>query len=770
MGKCPVCGSNAAVLLITVECSNTTCQNHPKKPTTMNPKLQQALNDPNRQNHPTSQSELSRIINTPLSHGLTDRELEEFNRLNLKADIYTAKTPDGKPKFRLYESQARSVLWYDRYKGVFAPISCGGGKTGTSLMIAERAWRRGMRKIMLLIPPEIYTQLTQRQNDRESDIASWRKTVELTIPFTGMGNLPGPGARARKAEQRKFGCFIVPHSLMSTQDSSELLEKINPGLIIIDEAHRFKNKNAAKTKRLLTYVRKHKPHLIILSGSITDRTIKDYFHFLEPTLHERSPLPLNYLDMLNWSQVLDTGSEPTEELKKGLTPLVSWGRRHFATEKYEAELDAEGNSLKGKAIIEDLKFDVSGIRKAYRLRLAHTPGVVSTADSGVGTTLVIRNIVVPRPNDESGKKLEEIEAGVEAMKTPNGDPISHAMQKFKWRYELSAGFYNKLYWPSPETVSKRKNITIAKAKEILTESLQAHNAHTRYSQELRKWFGNGKHRPGLDTPFLVGQSMMKNKSQFVGPELYELFVDWKQREKDLGDDLIERDSEPVRICDYKIKAAVQWAKELRSKKETKTAGLIIWYYHQEIGVWATEEAVKIFGKNGVVHCPAGDEYNKVILDKARNGNKVIVASWKAHGTGKNLQHFQHQWFIQFPRNCGEAEQLLARTHRPGQLADELVMHLCNSHVFDHQNFSACIRDATYVQQSMGSRQKLLMARYEPIPPMFPRDSFKEAGISDVAELDQEGEDYLKEKFGDGKGGKLEDIERDKDDEVAKGEE
>ncbi len=717
----------------------------------MNENLRRAMGDGDYQDkknsNPTSQSELSRITSIPLSFPLTDKEVEEFNRLNLKADVYLAKNKEGKPIFRLYESQARSVLWYDRYKGVFAPISCGGGKTGTSLMIAERAWRRGIQKIVLLIPPEIYDQLTTRQGTRESDIAFWRKRVELTYPITGMGNLAGPGARARRARDRKYGLFVVPHSLMSTQDSSELLEKINPGLIIIDEAHRFKNRSAAKTKRLMTYLFKHKPHLVILSGSITDKSVKDYFHFLKPTLDRKSPLPLDYQDMMNWAQVIDTGAEPTEHMKTQLTPLVTWGRKHFANEKYPDSLDGDGKVKPGKPVIDDLKFDVSGIRKAYKLRLNHCPGVVSTADSGVGTTLIIKNNVIERPTNDEIARLNKIEAGVLASVTPNGDPIDHAMNKFSWFYQLSCGFYYRQYWPTPETVGIRKNLTVSKAQEIIEGSQKVHVAHKLYTSALQKWFGESRHRVGLDTPFLVGNSMRKHGAQFVGQKLYNEWMQWKELEKEMGDDLIERDSEPVRISDYKIDAAVKWAVKL--KQDSKHAGAIIWYYYNEIGVWTTEKLEKALNELGmrgqVVHCPAGDEYNRVIIDP-KNATKIVVASLKAHGTGKNLQHFQDQWFLQWPRNCGEAEQVLARTHRPGQKADELVVNLSNSSEFDHRNFAACIRDATYVQQSTGARQKLLMAQYDPIPPMFPAESLNELGFG-VSGLDTDGEDLLHEKFG-----------------------
>ena len=106
------------------------------------------------------------------------------------------------------------------------------------------------------------------------------------------------------------------------------------------------------------------------------------------------------------------------------------------------------------------------------------------------------------------------------------------------------------------------------------------------------------------------------------------------------DDLPERLSRPVRVCDYKIKAAVEWCKERLEhgpEKETGQRGGIVWHHHPEIGRWLCEY-LKAAGVP-FVYAPAGDKGNEAVFSPG-----LVVASF-AHGVGKNLQHQCQQLFL-----------------------------------------------------------------------------------------------------------------------------
>jgi hypothetical protein len=656
-------------------------------------------------------SDVKRICSIPITRDLTPEELEEFNRRNIDGAYFDAG-------FRLFEPQARAILFFDRYGGVFAPISCGGGKTLLSLMIAERHWRRNQNeKILYLVPPEVYPQLVRQIGTRPSDLSWARRRVQLTIPSVGLGGLDAASRMARATGVPR-GLFIMPHSLMSTRDSSALLEAMNPSLVILDEAHRFKNRSAARTKRLMDFVHKKLPKLVVLSGSITNKSLRDYHHFLKPCLGVRSPLPFAQHLAMEWALVMDSDANPTDAMKKPVKPLVDWARFFF----------------RGVNLAED----VSGFRKAHKLRMSTCPGVVSTVDSGVPCTLLLVN--APTPHEQPGQEaaLEALVTKVEKdWETPNGDPIDHAIHKYHWLQQLSAGFYYELKWPTVSEVCRRRGVSKIEAEDFLKRSKDCLLLHGDYAKALRKWSGE-HHRAGLDTPWLVGQEMSKHGPRNVGAALYAVWRTWKNLADALGDDLIERDSVPVRVCDFKIRATRTWVRQL-----APGTGALLWVFHQEVGEWLVE-VLKADGKD-VLHCPAGDAYNKAIIDPV-NSKKIIVASMTAHGTGKNLQHFDQQAFVQWPRSASLAEQTLARTHRPGQEADELRIGTFNTTASDKHAFAACLRDACYVQQSTGSRQKVLMAQYDPLPEVFSHAVLAEMGLQ-PQRLDAKGEEEMKDKFG-----------------------
>ena len=85
------------------------------------------------------------------------------------------------------------------------------------------------------------------------------------------------------------------------------------------------------------------------------------------------------------------------------------------------------------------------------------------------------------------------------------------------------------------------------------------------------------------------------------------------------------------------------------------------------------------------------------------------------------------------------------SHRNGQETDALIMGTCNTTSFDHMNMAACLNDALYLHQTLGSRQKLIYANYDPVPKVFPSDFLRERGFRNET-LDAEARQALSEKF------------------------
>lgn len=650
--------------------------------------------------------EMERILGMPVELPPDSVEAEVFCKMVTQAHAFE----DG---FRLMETQVASVLAYMMYGGLFGSIGVGFGKTLISLMVAQHAFEgRGLKKVALFVPSQVYTQLLK------TDLPWARKRVVLSVPMIGMGGRR-PNERLAASRSGKLGCYIMTYSMLSTANAEEVLNNIAPELIILDEAHNLKNKRAGRTGRLLRYLEANEPEMVALSGTITSKSIMDYHHIMRHCLGKRMPLPLPVGQAKEWSYVLDAGADPSKAQTGGMAPLIRWCQRTFPTVAVP-----EGS--------------VPAARHSFRARMKHAPGVVTTGAAEIGVSLTIANQPVPNLDAAPGMELlkQKIKEVEELWQTPSGDEIEFPFHKWKYLYELSTGFYYDLRWPAVDRLARRYGGDEGRAAEAL-ERAQDHHAYVQaYNRDLRKFLRDHAQK-GLDTPLLVAKDMAMHGADNVGGDLYRVWRAAKERE---FEHMPERSSIPIRLCSFKVNAALAWAARLKR-------GGVVWFHHTAAGAWLVE----LLEEAGIDHewCPSAgirNGANDIVRDPA-NKDKILVASISAHGTGKNLQHFAHQYYLQWPRQANVAEQVLGRLHRKGQLADELTALTCNTLEFDHQNMSACLTDSLYVHQTSGSRQKLIYASYDPTPSLYPPDFLRERGI-DAKLLDAEMSKIAQEKFGE----------------------
>lgn len=654
----------------------------------------------------TQHADILRITRINCYKGMDALEREAYNQMRVQAAAYA----EG---FRFLDAQCEAIAAYQTNNGLFAPMGVGMGKTLTTLAIKSIAFARGIERSCLFIPPSVVFQLMN------ADI-KWART-KININYQ-VYNLSGRSANDRKllANSKKKGLYVFPYSLLSGRDAYELLEAIQPGLLIADEVHNLAKMTAARSRRVRDYIEKYLPQVCALSGTITSKSIMDYYHIIKWCLGEGNPLPNTTTVAQEWANVIDAEpgkqGDPSPGLTGALRPLVSWAQSNFPE--------------------QNVPLDLAGFRRAYKLRFTSVPGVVSTGDAGIGTSLILANLPVPDFKNQPGwEACAKLSSDVEDnWKTPNGDMIEHQIHFWKWLYELTSGFYNELTWPMPHDFAARHNKSVDESATILQRAKDHHTASQRYAKELRDFFKENA-KPGLDTPLLVGSNMFQHGDRFVTKDLYAAWTDMRKVDFEGRPD---RDSRAVRLCDYKIRHAIKWAQEL-----PKGEGGVIWFHHNEIGNWLAEYALA--AGLDFIHCPAGERFNQMILDHA-NGKKIIIASLTAHGTGKNLQHMWNQFFAQWPRPCVKAEQGLGRMHRTGQQQDEITAWLCNTTIFDHMVFAATLNDALYVQQTTGNRQKLLYAKYNPTPVIYSSAWLKERGLENK-ELSTQDQKKLNEQFG-----------------------
>ncbi|CAK9074182.1 Uncharacterized protein (Fragment) [Durusdinium trenchii] len=664
---------------------------------------------PKRKGPSPEELEMARICTLPVEQMLDPEELEVFCYDSLLAEAFEKGE-------RLLTPQATAVKAYQDHGGGLFPIAVGWGKTGISLMVAEQAHQQGVKRSLLLIPIQQLGGLMRRH------IPEWRRRVPINVSFHYLAGRPRAARRAI-AQAGANGCYVYAYSLLSQSDCVELLDLVKPELVIADEVHLLKNPRSARSKRVITYLRDHGPQFVGMSGTITSKSVKDYHHLISAALGDLSPLPRSYNMAWHWDQIINSAADgPDGPGRKLMLPLMRWAKEQAPEERFDVG-------------------QTESFRRAYRHRLTTAPGVVATGDAEIGVSLGICNTPVAQPECcEGWDRREELEkAVIDEFITPNGDDIDHAFHCFKWRYELAAGFYNQLTWPEVEALAARRNVSIREAEGLIAGAKLHHTALQSYHRELREFFKESP--PGLDTPREVGRSMSQHGDRYVPTSVYAAWRDVKELDFDGRPD---REASAIRVCDYKIQHAVEWAKQLKGR------GGLIWVWHQEVGTWVTE-ALAEAGLDPV-HCAAGPKAGRVIESigdpvQGGKGDRIVVASIGSHGTGRNLQAFQEQLVLQFPRDAKLAEQMIGRTHRNGQEADHLDVTTCITVEHDELVLAAVINDAIYIQQTTGARQKIVFADYDPMPRTFSPEFLREQGIQDIARLDAEQREMVKNLFG-----------------------
>lgn len=309
------------------------------------------------------------------------------------------------------------------------------------------------------------------------------------------------------------------------------------------------------------------------------------------------------------------------------------------------------------------------IRGAFRRRLVETSGVVATEEGAIGTSLVLGGLrpLVPA---EVQKALDTLRLKWEI----GADELVDILSVIRVGCQLAAGFYYRFVWP--DGIPDREWL----------------DARSTWNKELREILKRS--RKGLDSPLLVTNAILRGEFE---SDAYQAWAAVKDRYRP------EPPRETVWLSDYLVQASVQWARETCDKSNPG----IIWVSWRALGE-------KIAAASGFPYFFGGDKAAEQIAALNVKKTPVVILSVKAHGTGLNLQDFSRNLFTA-PVGAVEMEQALARTHRPGQLADEVA-----ADVFVHTDemantFRSSLRDARYIETSQGNRQKLLYATRVNLP-------------------------------------------------------
>lgn len=313
-------------------------------------------------------------------------------------------------------------------------------------------------------------------------------------------------------------------------------------------------------------------------------------------------------------------------------------------------------------------------RDGYRRRLLETPGVISSPD--LSTNVGLQIFEQPMPDMPQAV----VDAFVRLRNTaelPGGEMCATALEQVRHAKELVLGFYYKWVWPGGVRDE---------------EWLEARKCWRRYVRQMTTRSHGGVY---YDTELQVANGVRSGALTCPDDEYNSWVAVREDRKKKWG--APEPPKETVWLSDYMLVAVEEWVKE--SDKHTPPGaqgpGSIVWV--ESIGF--LEELRRRghqcygAGENGIVY---------------EDGKRSVFASM-AHTVGKNLQAFSKMLFTS-PLTSGKAwEQALAREHRPGQTADDVVVHVYLGCRETWWSFFNARKDALYIEATLGQRQRLNQA-------------------------------------------------------------
>jgi hypothetical protein len=318
---------------------------------------------------PRKTQELERILALP------ERDAEETGASIAEALSALFRTPKGEQTLRPLQALALAEA-YD-FGGAVVLLPVGQGKTLVSYLLPSVL---DAKRPLLIVPAKL---LEKTRIEFATLEEHWRKPENLTI---------------------------ASYEMISTDP--DFLERINPDLIIADEAHKLKNKKAACTKRVWRYFTKNEPVFVPMSGTLAKRSFFDWWHLQLMALPEGlHVLPMDWMDCELWAKALD---EKTTD-RAGLGALEVFGKT------------------------------LQSAREGFGRRLKATPGVIAADSVDVGASIQID--IASHYSTPVTDALAQLR---EDWTLPDGTEFSEAVDFWRHARELANGFYYRWVEEPPE--------------------------------------------------------------------------------------------------------------------------------------------------------------------------------------------------------------------------------------------------------------------------------------------------------------------------------
>lgn len=298
------------------------------------------------------------------------------------------------------------------------------------------------------------------------------------------------------------------------------------------------------------------------------------------------------------------------------------------------------------------------VRVAFRKRLVSTPGCVATQEGALGTSLSITSEIVPMYENAVQDAVKDMR---KEWVRPDGVPMIDAIEMWRHLRELACGFWYRWNPAAPE------------------EWMQARKAWAKAVREVLK-----NNRSGIDSESVVAKAVVEGYL----PQYQEIYEKWQRIRP-----TFKPNTEAVWVSYGPLKRAMKWMAEEKG---------IVWVEHVEFGQALAKLTGASFYQRGGV-----DQHGRAIEDHP--AGTPLICSISSNSEGRNMQAWSANLVVSPPTSGQIWEQMLGRTHRDGQQAEEVTCHILISLKEQAQAFERACRDARYISDSTGQEQKLCYA-------------------------------------------------------------
>lgn len=497
---------------------------------------------------------------------------------------------------------------------------------------------------------------------------------------------------------------LVSYSRLSRTENSDLLDELNPNVLILDEAHRACG-NSAINRRVKRFVYKkilqreeamqrgervlaRALHLFDWSGTMEHDSVQNTQMLCAYSLGIGSPLPLDPDVAVAMSAVMDVSRRPDRESAFAQRLHAAFG---------DGPIDRQSDVDMIAAAMMD-KEPERAVRKGFQKRRAETPGVITASSSACKASIYFTERKMPKMPDVVREALRAVR--IDSLR-PDGDTIADRLEQVSTAREVACGFYT--YWAFPKLKCECTGDVRCAGCRHIDEWFRRRKA---YNKELRAKLLIGEVK--LDSEDLCEEAAKRYWNGYEGklpvwaceswPAWAEIenTVEYDERVKWLGHGTPEAADPNTHPGYYLARDAAQWARDNKG---------VVWFKSRAFGRKVAElSGLPYF--NGGPGCEA--------RLSAEKGDRSIICSIKALGAGTDgLQYkFWKQLITEMPASNGGnegMEQILGRLHREGQPADaiETEAYLGVTEFMDA--FNKVLMQAEFHQDMQKLKQRILMA-------------------------------------------------------------